>query len=109
MERHLQFVRLEKLQKMSTEKKKIRLGQIGIGHNHGEAKMLNYRKFPELYDVVGFAEEDEEWFQKRGGLRGYSADAALFQHIEKNELSHRRAADIAMADEKYFVHWDYPF
>ena len=32
---------------------KIRIGQIGIGHNHGEAKMLAVRKFPELFEVVG--------------------------------------------------------
>ena len=51
--------------------KKIRLGQIGIGHNHGEAKMLAVRKFPELFEIVGICEEDEEWLSKRGGLRGY--------------------------------------
>ena len=38
----------------------IKIGQIGIGHNHGEAKMLTVRKFPELFEVVGFAEENEE-------------------------------------------------
>lgn len=35
--------------------KKIKVGQIGIGHNHGEAKMLSVRKFPELFDIVGYA------------------------------------------------------
>ncbi len=49
----------------------IKIGQIGIGHNHGEAKMLTVRKFPELFEVVGFAEENEEWIKKRGHLRGY--------------------------------------
>lgn len=52
--------------------KKIRIGQIGIGHNHGEAKMLAVRKFPELFEVVGFAEENEEWIEKRGELPGYA-------------------------------------
>ena len=41
----------------------IRIGQIGIGHNHGEGKTLAVRKFPELFDVVGFAEENEEWLK----------------------------------------------
>lgn len=50
---------------------KIRLGQIGIGHNHGEAKMLTARKFPELFEIVGYAEENEEWIRKRGQLKGY--------------------------------------
>ncbi len=52
--------------------KKIRIGQIGIGHNHAEARLLAVRKFPELFEVVGFAEENEEWIEKRGGLRGYA-------------------------------------
>jgi len=50
---------------------KIRIGQIGIGHNHGEAKMLAVRKFPELFEVVGYSEDDEEWVNKRGGNAGY--------------------------------------
>ena len=49
----------------------IKIGQIGIGHNHGEAKMKTVRKFPELFEVVGFAEENEEWIQKRGDLETY--------------------------------------
>lgn len=50
---------------------KIRLGQIGIGHNHGEAKLLAARKFPELFEIVGYAEENERWVEKRGNLAGY--------------------------------------
>ena len=49
----------------------IKIGQIGIGHNHGEAKMAAVRKFPELFQVIGYAEEDEEWIRKRGGMKGY--------------------------------------
>lgn len=50
---------------------KIKIGQIGIGHNHGEGKMLAVRKFPELFDIVGYAEENEEWIVKRGDLKAY--------------------------------------
>ena len=46
--------------------KKIKLGQIGIGHNHGGEKMLAARKFPELFEIVGYAEENERWVEKRG-------------------------------------------
>ena len=49
----------------------IKIGQIGIGHNHGEAKMLTVRKFPDLFKVVGYAEENQEWIKKRGHLKGY--------------------------------------
>lgn len=51
--------------------KKIKIGQIGIGHNHGEAKMLAVRKFPELFEVIGYAEENRRWLEKRGALKGY--------------------------------------
>ena len=51
--------------------KKLKIGQIGIGHNHGEAKMLAVRKFPELFEVIGYAEENERWIEKRGELKGY--------------------------------------
>ncbi len=49
----------------------IKVGQIGIGHNHGEAKMKAFRKFPELFEVVGWAEENETWVERRGHLPGY--------------------------------------
>ena len=49
----------------------IKIGQIGLDHNHGEAQMLAVRKFPELFEVVGYAEENEEWIKKRGDLPGY--------------------------------------
>lgn len=51
--------------------KKIKLGQIGIGHNHGESKMKAARRFPELFEIVGFAEENERWVEKRGKNAGY--------------------------------------
>ena len=51
--------------------KKIKIGQIGIGHNHGEGKMLAVQKFPELFEVIGYAEENEEWVEKRGNLPCY--------------------------------------
>ena len=51
--------------------KRLKVGQIGIGHNHGEAKMKAVRKFPELFELVGYAEENERWIEKRGELKGY--------------------------------------
>lgn len=50
---------------------KIKIGQIGIGHNHGGAKMQAVRKFPELFEVVGYAEEDEAWMEQRGNMTCY--------------------------------------
>jgi predicted dehydrogenase len=50
---------------------KIKIGQIGIGHNHGEGKMQAVRHFPELFEVVGVAETDPEWISKRSQLPVY--------------------------------------
>ncbi|MBP3359721.1 MAG: Gfo/Idh/MocA family oxidoreductase [Clostridia bacterium] len=50
----------------------IKIGQIGIGHNHGGAKMEAVRKFPEFFEVVGYAEENEKWVKERGGCKAYS-------------------------------------
>ena len=51
--------------------RKIKIGQIGVGHNHGEAKMLAVRRLYNDFEVVGYAEPDEEWFAKRGNLPCY--------------------------------------
>ncbi len=49
----------------------IKVGQIGIGHNHGEGKMLAIQKFPELFKVVGYAETNKDWIEKRGNMPCY--------------------------------------
>jgi predicted dehydrogenase len=33
--------------------------------------MKAVRKFPELFEVIGYAEENERWIEKRGELKGY--------------------------------------
>lgn len=50
---------------------KIKIGQIGIGHNHAQSKMKAARKFPRLFEVIGFAEENPRWMEKRGESKGY--------------------------------------
>ena len=51
--------------------KQIKIGQIGIGHNHGEKKMETVRNFPELFEVIGYAEENERWIEKRSDKECY--------------------------------------
>ena len=65
----------------------IKIGQIGIGHNHAAAKMQAVRKFSELFEVVGFAEENEEWLKKRGDLPAYKGLKRLSadEIIEKSD------------------------
>ena len=95
----------------------IKLGQIGIGHNHGAAKMLAARKFPQLFQVVGYAEESDEWVEKRGNLPAYeglprlsmeeiiaSCDAILVE-TEVNDLT--RVGQLCVDAGKH-IHMDKP-
>ncbi len=52
--------------------KKIKIAQIGIGHNHGSEKMRSLRSLSDLYDVVGVVENDPVWWEKRGGWEMYA-------------------------------------
>jgi predicted dehydrogenase len=49
----------------------IKIGQIGIGHNHGSEKMRTLRNLPDLFEVVGVVEDDPAWREKRGGMDVY--------------------------------------
>lgn len=44
---------------------RIKIGQIGIGHNHASAKMATFRKLSEHYEVVGVVEPDPAVRKKR--------------------------------------------
>ncbi|HCE44641.1 MAG TPA: gfo/Idh/MocA family oxidoreductase [Lentisphaeria bacterium] len=50
---------------------RIKIGQIGIGHNHASEKMIALRRLPDLFEVVGIVEADQEWKRKRGELKAY--------------------------------------
>ncbi len=65
----------------------IKIGQIGIGHNHGSEKMKTVRRLPELFEVIGYSEENEEWIEKRGGLEVYQGIPRLTEDevIEKSD------------------------
>ncbi|MAX24018.1 MAG: dehydrogenase [Phycisphaeraceae bacterium] len=52
-------------------KHRIKIGQIGIGHNHGSEKMATVRRLPEIFEVVGVVEPDPHWRQQRGELPQY--------------------------------------
>ena len=43
----------------------LKIGQIGIGHNHSD-KIKSIQRHPELFQLVGYAEENEEWVARRG-------------------------------------------
>ncbi len=62
--------------------KKYRLGQIGIGHNHAQGHMEAFRLHPDLFEIVGYSEENEDWIRKRGGLACYQG----IPRLDEDEL-----------------------
>ena len=51
--------------------RKIRIGQLGIGHNHGTERMRALRSLTEYFDVVAVAEDSPAWREKRGSHQAY--------------------------------------
>jgi hypothetical protein len=52
--------------------KKIKIGQIGIGHNHGAQKCADCRRLTDLYEFVGVAfPECDAGFEKRVNNKEY--------------------------------------
>lgn len=45
--------------------RKLKIGQIGIGHNHSD-KIKSVKRFPEYFELIGWSEENEEWVERRG-------------------------------------------
>ena len=72
----------------------IKVGQIGIGHNHGEAVMRTVRRFPELFEVIGYSEENEEWLRRRAGKPGYEN----LPRLTEDEIIERSDAVIVETD-----------
>ncbi len=56
---------------MTSTQRPIRIAQIGIGHNHASAKMISLKGLPELFEVVGVAEDNDYWRKERSGYEVY--------------------------------------
>jgi predicted dehydrogenase len=52
-------------------KARIKIGQLGIGHNHGAAKMESFLKLKDDYEVVGVVEPAAAWREKRKNEKAY--------------------------------------
>ena len=99
--------------------RKIRVAQIGIGHNHASAKMLACRKFSDVFEVVGFAENDEKWLSERAdydaykGLARYSEEEILAMNdvdailIEKDVPQLNELA-LKAVEKGFHIHMDKP-
>jgi predicted dehydrogenase len=51
--------------------KRIKIAQIGIGHNHAQGNMISMRKLTNDFEVVGVVESDSAWKEKRGDFDCY--------------------------------------
>lgn len=49
----------------------IKIAQIGVGHNHAAEKMRTVRKLNTDFEMIGVAEPDPVWIEKRGGSKAY--------------------------------------
>ena len=82
-------------------KQRIRIAQIGIGHNHAADKMIALRKLPELFEVVGFSEDDPRWLKERGGFEAYQG----LPRFSEQELLNLPGLDaVSLGPELHDVH-----
>ncbi|WP_223869673.1 Gfo/Idh/MocA family protein [Paenibacillus sabuli] len=51
---------------------RIKIAQIGIGHNHASERMNTLRKLDDVFEVVGVVEDDPRWRAERGHLEAYA-------------------------------------
>ena len=51
--------------------RKIKIGQIGIGHNHASDTMESLQHLSSHFEVVGIVEPDESWWKQRGDREAY--------------------------------------
>lgn len=81
----------------------IKIGQIGMAHDHAEGKMSCVRKFPKVFEVVGIAEENPEILD-RFGSRDCYRDIPL---MSVDDLLNIKGLDAVMVetDELSLVHF----
>lgn len=51
--------------------RKIKIGQIGVRHEHASGKMTSLKLLPDYYEIVGIAAESPEWEEKHKNYSCY--------------------------------------
>lgn len=75
---------------------RIRVGQIGTKHAHASGKMATFRKFPDLFEVVGVVEDDA---RQRERVRNTSAYNGLTWMTEDQLLATEGLEAVAVETE----------
>ena len=74
--------------------KKIKVVHYGIAHDHSTATMDCVRSFPDVFDIIGICEPDEETWATFGKERSYDG----IPRISEEELFSRRDIDAALCE-----------
>ena len=99
--------------------KPVRIAQIGIGHNHADATMATLRKFPQYFEVVGVAEDDPKWYERRHGWKPYEglqfmgeeellSTPGLEAVCVEQDVPDNEAAALRCAERGLHIHMDKP-
>ena len=78
---------------MSSDNRPIRIAQLGIGHNHADAKMISLKGLPELFEVVGVAEDNDYWRNARSGYAVYKDVPFMSEEELLNTLAFLKASE----------------
>jgi predicted dehydrogenase len=98
--------------------KKIRIGHMGISHDHSRAKLETVQKYPDIFEVVGIFEPNEELWNEQKDCPEYKSlarltaeelfaiqpDAMLVEGFELDLVSYAQAC----VDRGIHVHIDKP-
>ena len=89
--------------------KKIKIGQIGIGHNHGAAKAADCKRLPELFEFVGVEKNSTNQIQRRVSNRSEIGNATKLEEILKNittDISQKGARNFTLLADRYLINID---
>lgn len=74
--------------------KKIRVAHLGIAHDHSSVTMETVREYPELYEVIGVCEPDDETREKFGSHEAYRG----LPWLAEEELLNREDIDAVLCE-----------
>ncbi len=84
-------------------KKRIKVGQIGVGHEHASGKMATFRKLSDQYEVVGIVEPDPALRKSRENNSVYKGLTWMTEEQLLNTKDLRAVAVEVDADDDHLM------
>lgn len=82
-------------------KQRIKIGQIGTGHEHASAKMETFRKLSDYYEVVGIAESDPELRKRHENHPAYRGVTWMTEeHLLNTKGLQAVAVEVSSGDDR---------